>query len=127
MNNDKRLKAFMVYDTEPENGAFLVFAYKQSQAKVICLRGWPALEDPEYIDMRATRQKQADRVCRLTTPYIEEDFEILRKAGWHGMDREKCESCGLASMDMTKYYICPECNKCKECGHDNKCEIKEKI
>lgn len=119
---NKPLKAFIVHEFDPCEGSFLVFATSHTEAKKQCYYNWPFIETPEWIDLRARRLPETDNLARGTTPYIEEDFKVLRQAGWHGVfELARCSRCGLASMDMEEYRVCPECGQCKECGHGDKC------
>lgn len=56
------------------------------------------------------------------SPGVEHSLEIQRLVGWQTEDdRYSCEKCGLYSMGIEKYELCPECACCQSCGCDEGC------
>ena len=79
----KHLKAYSVFlRGNQREAADLVFAYTAQQARI---KGWynaAACYDGEYLGTRAVRVPEADGLCRMDYPYVENDREIMKKAGW---------------------------------------------
>jgi hypothetical protein len=79
--------------------------------------------DGEYFNIRVSRKKDFDNLCDKdkNEAYIVKDNKTLRQMYYHLECDDFCISCGLASFEG-EFPVCPECENCDECGHDDACK-----
>ena len=119
-----QLRAYMFYQFEPGEEAYLIFARTSREAKIFGL-SYGLLEDYDpnlFCDVKADRHKRADGqlISGSTETYHEERPTVLREAGWHWEGDIVCEKCDLYEMDGV-FPVCSQCDQCSKCGHTEGC------
>lgn len=122
-----KLRAFVIRDALADEGTILIFARSPNRAKYLALgRDW--FEYSEYKDLRARREKRADKFVYKfgegELPYSPESDRILRNLGWYPgyREAETCIECGLYEWEAvpeSRLHYVPEgveliCNACDE-------------
>lgn len=69
-----------------------------------------------------TGEKMPFIIPELPGCHAEHRLKTLRDIGCMCEGETMCESCGLYAMGIDEYEVCPECNNCKECGHEDDCD-----
>jgi hypothetical protein len=123
-------KLYIVDDGWPEDCAELVVAETPKQAEAIC-KHYGNLDCGNVFDVtEVTNWYCSDK--KIPQIDIEShDWGLVtdckannkfrREVGFSCDGDARCDSCGLADLDG-EFPVCPECNQCVECGHDDDCE-----
>ena len=128
-----QLRAYMYHQGEDFECSFLVFHYTARQAKSFAAKkglGDIFFDYGEYTELKAVRRDYLDEFLRSDAkePYVEEDDEILRDAGWTSAGNNICPYCSkgpIVYKDRIDYSLCKVCMFCTECiekyGHEEGC------
>lgn len=116
------LKAYYVYGAGyQEEICDLIYAPNSQKARVCGYNNGEACDGFDFIQIRATRCKEADEFAKGDLPYSEHNERILRKAGFTSEDGRLCDICGLNDFGIEDFLVCDDCYQCKECGCDWLC------
>lgn len=112
---------FKVYTDDTEDGSELVWAIDATQAIEVARKG-PLFSELEDTELYARDIEPLDGTAPAagTDPHIENRDRVLREYGWSCDGDDRCESCGLATMDGA-FPICADCETCEDCGHAADC------
>lgn len=102
------------------------FANSHKEAKGFMWKNSGRLSDEcdgDYMDLRVWRHKEHDGLFdqSKTEPYLVADDKTLRLMGWEMEGDRRCDSCGLASMDIEEFEVCDTCMQCAVCGFSGDC------
>lgn len=81
----------------------------------------------ELPERPAARLHEAPAGFVPATPnaHVEQRPALLRQLGWSVEGEERCEVCDMAAMDADEFEVCPECLRCRPCGHEESCPARE--
>lgn len=101
-----------------------IWAYSEEEAKAAYQARYKREfgTDPDEYEVCVEVQELPSGITPENGPGRERRSAVLRLVGWRFEDESACECCGLAPMGMNEYLLCPTCECCPECGHDEDCK-----